>query len=176
MESYHRIVIPHNRGVEVGGGGPETYVVSFPQALKSVACPVDGCPERAHNPVRLRENFMYWHWKAKISILQEGLAPLPQCDQYGMHMPVSRMWIHKRTDRRERVTDMSLRRIYMEMEESLEEMEFILYGREGDTMMEGVTQFKYLGRPLDKTHDDQPEVWRNTKWARKVWGILGKIL
>ena len=34
MEHAHRIFIPHNRGVEVGGGGPETYVVSLLRVLK----------------------------------------------------------------------------------------------------------------------------------------------
>ena len=30
MERAHGIVLPYNREVDVGGGGPETYRVSFP--------------------------------------------------------------------------------------------------------------------------------------------------
>ena len=37
MERIHRIVLPHTQGVYVEGGGTETYVVSFPRVLKSMA-------------------------------------------------------------------------------------------------------------------------------------------
>ena len=30
MEIYHGIFLPHTRGVDVGRGGPDKYVVSFP--------------------------------------------------------------------------------------------------------------------------------------------------
>ena len=61
----------------VGRGGPETYVVYFLRVLKSVVFPVYECPERANNPGRLREHFMYWHWKSKVEILQEVPETLP---------------------------------------------------------------------------------------------------
>ena len=41
------------------------------------------------------------------------------------------------------------------------DMEFSLYGREGDKMVEGVTTFKYLGHPLDQTDDDCPSIRQN---------------
>ena len=71
MEIFHGIVMPQTQGVDINGRVPQTYVVSFPWVLKSVVCPVDRCPAREHNPVRLKENFMYWHWKLKILILWE---------------------------------------------------------------------------------------------------------
>ena len=33
-------------------------------------------------------------------------------------------------------------------------MEYSLYRREGDTLVEGVTQFKYLGHPLDQMDEN----------------------
>ena len=33
-------------------------------------------------------------------------------------------------------------------------MEFSLYGRERDTLVETVANFKYLGQPLDQSYDD----------------------
>ena len=42
----HGIVPAQTRGVDVGGGGMETHVVSFTQVLKSVMCPVYRIPER----------------------------------------------------------------------------------------------------------------------------------
>ena len=53
----------NNRGLYVGGGVPETYVVSFSRILKWVECPVEGCTEMVNIPGRLRENFMYRQWK-----------------------------------------------------------------------------------------------------------------
>ena len=43
-------------------------------------------------------------------------------------------------------------------------------------MVEGVTTFKYLGRPVYKTDDDWPGVRRNIMRARSVWGRLKTLL
>ena len=59
------IIMTQTQGVEIGGGGMETYVVSFPQVFKSVTCVLEGCPAREHNPGRLRDHFMDRHWKSK---------------------------------------------------------------------------------------------------------------
>ena len=75
MKRSHNIVLPNNRGVDVRGEGLETYVVSFLRILKLVECPVEVCTARKDTPERLREHFMYRHWKAKLAILQEG----PHC-------------------------------------------------------------------------------------------------
>ena len=80
------------RGLDVGGGGLEVYKVSFPRILKLVDCPVDGCPYEAKNPGRLRENFMFRHWKSKVAIFHERLEPLPHCDQCRMHMQEARLF------------------------------------------------------------------------------------
>ena len=42
MERSDTIVLPHIRGIDIRGGGPETYKVSIPQILKLVECPVEG--------------------------------------------------------------------------------------------------------------------------------------
>ena len=62
------------------------------------------------------------------------------------------------------------------MAERCGDMEFRLYGREGDALVEVVANFKYLVRPLDQTDDDCPEVRRNIKKGRRVWGGLEKFL
>ena len=64
MEISHRVFVPRTCGVDVGGGVPETYVMSFPRVLKLVVFLVDGFPTRAHNPGRLREHYMHRPWKA----------------------------------------------------------------------------------------------------------------
>ena len=42
MERSHGIVLPHISGVAIGGGGSDTYTVSFPRIFKSVDCLVEG--------------------------------------------------------------------------------------------------------------------------------------
>ena len=49
MERVHVICVPQMRGVDEVGGGPTTYVVSFPKVLKEVRCPVPGFPAVAHS-------------------------------------------------------------------------------------------------------------------------------
>ena len=112
-------------------------MVSFPQVLKYVACPVDGCPERSHNPGRLRNNFMYRHWKVKIAILQEGPATLPRYYHCGMHIPAAQLWRHKWTTRCDRSMDMFLRWREVEMVERSGKIKYSFYGREGGTWVEG---------------------------------------
>ena len=65
---------------------------------------------------------------------------------------------HRRADRCEKTTEIRIRKRDVDMAERCADMEFILYGREGDALVEGVSNFKYLGRPLDQTDDDCPEV------------------
>ena len=50
--------------------------------------------------------------------------------------------------------DMWIRRRDVEMAERCGEMEFSLYGRDGGALAERVSNFNYLGSPLDKTYDD----------------------
>ena len=98
-ERSHCIVLPQIRGAYVGGVGLETYKVSFPRILKLVECPVVGCLERAKPPGRLREHFMYLHWKSKVAIIKDRTEPLPRCDQCGMHMPAAKILNYRQTDK-----------------------------------------------------------------------------
>ena len=42
--------------------------------------------------------------------------------------------------------------------------------------MEGVIQFKYLGRTMGKSDNESPEILRDIRRARKVWGRMGKVM
>ena len=42
--------------------------------------------------------------------------------------------------------------------------------------MENVPTFQYLGRPLDQTDDDWPDVRQKNMRARSVWGGLGTLI
>ena len=51
--------LAHNQDIENGVGGRDTYKVSFPLFLTSVACLMEGCPLRSNIPGRVRDYFMY---------------------------------------------------------------------------------------------------------------------
>ena len=88
---------------------------------------------------------MYQHWKDQVAILQEVISPLPQCPIWGMHMHMARFSRHHRTYRCSRVIEMRLRRFDVEISQRSGEMKFKLNDREYDPLIEGLTQFKYLG-------------------------------
>ena len=65
MTQIHGICVPHTRGVDKVGGGPTTYIVSFPRVLQEVKCTVLGCPAVAHSAGLIREHFMYHNFRSK---------------------------------------------------------------------------------------------------------------
>ena len=176
MERSHGILLPPIRRVEVRGGGPETYKVSLPRIFKSMEFPVEVCLARANTPGRLRDNFMYQHWKSKVAIMQEGIELLPQCDQCGMHIPAARIFNHRQADKCNKATDIILQRRDVDMAARCGEIELSLEGEEGDKMVEGVATFRYLGRTLEQTNYDWNAVRRNIMRTKLVWGGLGKLL
>ena len=123
--------------------------MSFLRILKSVECPVEGCPARENTLGRLRENFMCQHWKLKVAIMQEGPEHLLWCDQYGIHMPAATLFNHRHTDKCNKATNRRLRRRDVEMAETCGETEFSLEGEAGDERVDDVETFRYLPSPLD---------------------------
>ena len=91
-------------------------------------------------------------------------------------MPVARLLKHKRMERCNNATKMQIRRRDVEMAERYRYMDFILYKKGGDALVEGVATFKYMGRPIDHTCDNWPEIRWNIKRASPVWGRLVKML
>ena len=55
-------------------------------------------------------------------------------------------------------------------------MKFRLYVREDNTLLEGVTQFQFLGRLLEEMTSDWLEAHQNISKAQVVWRKLGKLL
>ena len=76
--------------------GPTTYVVSFPRVLPEVEFPVLGCLTVTHSVGRLREQFMYRHFRSNLAVVQEGAGPLPRCDLCIIYMPAGRLIKHQR--------------------------------------------------------------------------------
>ena len=112
--------------MDVEGGGSDIYKVSFPRIIKSVECPVEGCPARAKTPGRLRKHLMYRHWNSEVAIMQEGTEPLPQCEQCGMHMPTARILKHRQSNKCYKAMERRFRRRDVDMAERCGEMELSL--------------------------------------------------
>ena len=55
-------------------------------------------------------------------------------------------------------------------------MKFRLYNREDEPLIEGVTQFKYLGRMMEETESDSTATHRNINKEQAVWRSMGKML
>ena len=53
---------------------------------------------------------------------------------------------------------------------------FSLTGEDDAECIEGVENFKYLGKILDRSDDDWPAFIRNVEKACRVWSRLGKLL
>ena len=104
MERSHGNILTHILGLDVGGGGLEMCVVLLPRVLTVMKISVEGCLERAHNPGRICENFMYSHGKSKIATLQQIPATLHQYDTFGIHMQAERLGKHKYTSKCDRAT------------------------------------------------------------------------
>ena len=66
--------------------------------------------------------------------------------------------------------------MYLELDHISGDMEFSLYGREGDTLAEVVSQFKYPERTLDQPYDNCPDIRQIIRRERKVWYYMGNIL
>ena len=175
-ERAHVRVLPQVRGVDFGGGGLEVYKVSFYRILKSVDCPVEGCPAKAKTPGRLREHFMFRHWKSKVAIFQEGPEPLPRYYQCKIHMQAARLFKHRQLEKCHKSMERQVRQRDVEMAERCGGMEFKLDGEEGDKRVDNVPTFQYLGLPLDQTDDDWTDVRQNIMRARLVWERLGTLL
>ena len=62
-----------------------------------------------------------------------------------MNMPVGIQEKYKQIARCDQAMEIRLKWRDMEFYHRSGEMEFALYGREGDELVEGLTQFKYLG-------------------------------
>ena len=79
MERQHRLIDLQTQTVDEGRGVRviSTYVVPYHRVLKTVHCPVPGCPEIAHITGRLQEHFIYQNYHSRVELVHEGRETLP---------------------------------------------------------------------------------------------------
>ena len=144
MVRHHGVSVTQTREFEKGGGETATYVVPPPRVLKTVKCPVPGCQAVVHITSRLRENFMYKHFRLQVAVAQEGTETLPRFKLYGMNMPAGRLIKHQRKRRCDRNTQMQWWRRDVAIPSRYTEDTFSFTGEDEVQCIEGVGMFKYL--------------------------------
>ena len=176
MARSHSICVPHTRGVYEVGVGMSTYVVSFPRVLHEAKFPVPGCPSVAHSSGRLREHFMYCHFRSNVAVVQEGTETLPRCDFCGMHMASGQLISHSKTACCNKNTQIRKRKWYVAIASRCLEATFSLTGEEEAERIGGVEVFKYLRQLLYRSYKDWPVVLCNNRKVMQLWSRLGKLL
>ena len=64
---------------------------------------------------KAKGGFYVCHWESKMSILQEGPEPLPQCDQCGIQMQADSLFKHQHSDKCHKLTERRLHQRNVEM-------------------------------------------------------------
>ena len=100
----------------------------FPKVLQEVRFPVPGCPAVAHSAVLLPKYFMFFYFRSKVAVFQDGKEPLPCCDLCIINMLSGRLIRHRKTARCNRNTHMRWRRWDVSITASCSEAMFILTG------------------------------------------------
>ena len=168
-----------NSNAEEGGGGRggwgTSYLCGFlPPGAEDGEMP--GCLAVAHSAGRMRENFMYRHFFARIAVVQEGREPMTRCDLCGMYMPAGRLLKHQRMKWCDQNTQMRWRRWDVVITSRHTEAYFSLTGEYNAECIYGVETFKYLGRMLYRSNKNWTEVLQNSGKAHWVWIWLRKML
>ena len=81
-------------------------MVYFPRVVQEVKFLVLEFPVMALRAGRLREQFIYLHFRYKMAVVQEGTDPLLLCDLGGIHVPTGRLIRHRKAVRCNKNTQM----------------------------------------------------------------------
>jgi Reverse transcriptase (RNA-dependent DNA polymerase) len=148
---------------------PQTYHISMDNETP-VDCPVPTCPGIYSKRYSIRLHFQHRHYMDNIIIDEEG--PLPKCQLCHLtcSFPNSRRHLNSKPHR-DGITRHE-RRILQQQNELAETSVLTINGTE----LEHVQQFKYLGRPISTTSNDQVAINYNLQKAKKQWGRIANIL
>ena len=119
---------------------------------------------------------MYRQFRSKVTVVQEGVEPLPFCEFCVMHIPAGRLIRHRRTVHWDKNTQMRSRRKDVAIASRCLEAMFGLTGEEDLQCIKGVEVFKCLRQLLYQLDENWPAVLCNIRKAWQVWERLGKLL
>jgi exonuclease III len=147
---------------------PNSYNVSMPSGW--VTCPVPNCDGRASTRDSMRVHFAHRHPFDTIIINEEGL--LPRCERCDMFVPLSALISHPLSDRCISGTERKRKRLQEIANVETQNTSFVV----GETELEAVDSFRYLGRPLVADSSDWLAVNYNIKRARGRWAQVSRVL
>ena len=155
--------------------GARTYRMSIPNGhTGEVVCPVDGCDASMLLKQRtsLRKHFRLRHLEDTIIIAEEGPLPLPRCNLCGFFSNFARGKAHQESAECRNFAEKRHRHFQQKRQQMAREVSFNVNGEKIDK----VSKFKYLGRILEETDDDDHAANRQLTRARARWGRIAKIL
>ena len=121
----------------------------------------------------MRVHFVHRHILNTVVMMEERNSPHPRCARCDMQVP-RRALNGRHPGTAQCLKGVERKRRRLEETETRENSEraFEAYG----TLIESVTEFKYLGRILTATDNDWPAVVGNLGKARRSWGRLSRVL
>ena len=135
-----------------------------------IKCPCFKCPFTTNNRTGMRKHFRARHPDAIIIIQQEGL--LPRCQECGLFQGNVNSARHLQSEECKKYANIKNNRRFDLCQKSADNVKFTVSGEE----IKMVSEFKYLGRILTNNDMDLKAVESQLVKARRVWGMIGKIV
>ena len=154
--------------MEIEALQPMEYRFNMPPR-HDTPCPVPACPYITNTRPEMRRHFRARHPEDTIIINEEGL--LPQCEKCGIFQKDVGIR-HQASKDCKKASKTQEARNDEKRQALAKQVTFMV----GDTPIENVKQFKYLGRILEENDDDWLAVQGNVCRARQKWGRIGRIL
>ena len=174
MESVHQELSMPNQELPrrlFDAASGNAYTVSVPPGRRDkVACPVPLCPGTATNGYDMRKHFLKRHPLDLIVIEEEG--QLPRCPLCRMFVKEDSVATHGDTKLCKEAQRQQSRRKQAERVSHARQHEFYV----GETMLEKVDSFLYLGRWVQANDSDLLAVYANIRKAKAKWRSLARVL
>jgi hypothetical protein len=148
---------------------PTTYNVSMPPRTW-VQCPIPNCDGRAGTRDSMRVHFSHRHPFDTLIIEEEG--PLPRCQRCDMFVPLSALDSHPVSVRCNVGAERKRKRLQDITNIQARNTAFLV----GETELEAVDSFRYLGRLIVADNSDWLAVTYNLKKARSRWAQVSRVL
>jgi len=153
-------------------GQPVDYLVSEPDKKADIICPVASCGvTMAGGWYGIRRHFFFRHHTCTVTIVEEEMHPA--CERCGFQCPLP----HRRHQASKLCQAGYARRNRRTSTQAIIiNRDFAPEFTAGDTTLEAVSDFKYLGRWMSANDSDAMAVAQNLKKARQRWGQLCRLL
>jgi len=150
---------------------PDTvFRVSMPGYYTSASCPVPNCPASPPDRDRMYDHFMRMHPDFILCIEQDGIRP--RCPNCRRHLcVVTPQHLLSQTCRRATARRQAAQ-LFSQAQASTANTHFHI----GDSLIEIVAWFLYLGRILHKDDLDDLAITARLTKARTTWGSMSHIL